>query len=116
MQFRIRKSWTRLVHICRIESVVIFTGLFCLFRNFAIIFLSLFIRRRRAQVLVGVDAMDQLLTACHGTPSLNLFVESFLKIVQKLLEEPDPMLEVCLFMYLIAIFIFYKLDSRCTII
>jgi len=33
--------------------------------------------------------MDKLLVACHSQ-SLNLFVESFLKMVQKLLECSDP--------------------------
>lgn len=37
--------------------------------------------------------MDQLLLACHG-PTLNLFVESFLKMVQKLLESTEPQLKI----------------------
>lgn len=37
--------------------------------------------------------MDQLLMACHA-PALNLFVESFLKMVQKLLESPEPQLQI----------------------
>ena len=36
-----------------------------------------------------MEAMDKLLEACHSQ-SLNLFVESFLKMVQKLLECSDP--------------------------
>ncbi|CAG2104067.1 unnamed protein product [Medioppia subpectinata] len=36
-----------------------------------------------------MDAMDQLLVACHAQ-TLNLFVESFLKIVQQLLESHEP--------------------------
>ena len=41
-------------------------------------------------VVVVVEAFDLLLATCHSQ-SLNLFVESFLKMVQKLLEcnEPD---------------------------
>jgi hypothetical protein len=45
-------------------------------------------------VLVGADAMDHLLNACHGTQAFNLYIESFLKIVQCLLETGDPGLEV----------------------
>jgi len=37
--------------------------------------------------------MDQLLVACHAQ-TLNLFVESFLKMVQKLLESTDPQLQI----------------------
>lgn len=40
-----------------------------------------------------MEAMDQLLVACHAQ-TLNLFVESFLKMVQKLLESSDPQLEI----------------------
>lgn len=37
--------------------------------------------------------MDQLLLACHAQ-QLNLFVESFLKMVQKLLESTEPQLQI----------------------
>lgn len=37
--------------------------------------------------------MDRLLVACHAQ-TLNLFVESFLKMVQKLLESTDPQLQI----------------------
>lgn len=40
-----------------------------------------------------MEAMDQLLVACHAQ-TLNLFVESFLRIVQKLLESTEPDLQV----------------------
>lgn len=40
-----------------------------------------------------MEAMDQLLLACHA-PTLNLFVESFLKMVQKLLESTEPELQI----------------------
>lgn len=40
-----------------------------------------------------MEAMDQLLLACHAQ-TLNLFVESFLKMVQKLLESPEPQLKI----------------------
>ena len=50
-------------------------------------------RRKTGFVEIAMDAMDQLLVACHAQ-SLNLFVESFLKTVQKLLESPDPRMQV----------------------
>ena len=51
-------------------------------------------RGRKEFVLIGVDAMDQLLqSACH-VRTLNLFVESFLDTIQKLLESPDPDLQI----------------------
>lgn len=40
-----------------------------------------------------MEAMDQLLVACHAQ-TLNLFVESFLKMVQKLLESTEHHLQV----------------------
>lgn len=40
-----------------------------------------------------MEAMDQLLMACHAH-SLNLFVESFLRMVQKLLEDVNPTLQI----------------------
>ncbi|KAG8198928.1 hypothetical protein JTE90_015136 [Oedothorax gibbosus] len=42
-------------------------------------------RHRNGYVIIAMEAMDRLLLACHAQ-SLNLFVESFLKMVQKLLE------------------------------
>ena len=39
-----------------------------------------------------MEALDSLLVTCHAQ-SLNLFVESFLKMVQKLLEYNDPELQ-----------------------
>ena len=50
-------------------------------------------RRRFGFVFITVEALDQLLLACHA-PNLNLFVESFLKMVQKLLESSEPDLQV----------------------
>lgn len=44
-------------------------------------------------VVIAMEAMDQLLLACHAQ-TLNLFVESFLKMVQKLLESPEPQLKI----------------------
>lgn len=40
-----------------------------------------------------MEAMDQLLVACHAQ-TLNLFVESYLRIVQKLLESSEPSLQI----------------------
>ncbi|GAB6029335.1 hypothetical protein CHUAL_005104 [Chamberlinius hualienensis] len=50
-------------------------------------------RHRTGFVMVAVEALDQLLVACHSQ-SLNLFVESFLKMVQKLLETTDSELQL----------------------
>ncbi|XP_048484194.1 protein EFR3 homolog cmp44E [Plutella xylostella] len=50
-------------------------------------------RRRHGYVIIAAEAMDQLLLACHAQ-TLNLFVESFLKMVQKLLESTDPQLQI----------------------
>ena len=50
-------------------------------------------RRRFGLVFITVEALDQLLLACHA-PNLNLFVESFLKMVQKLLESSETDLQV----------------------
>lgn len=50
-------------------------------------------RKRNGFTVIGVECMDQLLQACHSQ-NLNLFVESFLKMVQKLLESPDPNLQI----------------------
>lgn len=50
-------------------------------------------RRRNGFVEIAMEAMDQLLVACHAQ-TLNLFVESFLKMVQKLLESTDPQLQI----------------------
>lgn len=44
-------------------------------------------------VVIAMEAMDQLLVACHAQ-TLNLFVESFLRIVQKLLESTEPELKI----------------------
>lgn len=52
-----------------------------------------FNRRRNGFVVIAMEAMDQLLVACHAQ-TLNLFVESFLKMVQKLLESTDPQLQI----------------------
>lgn len=43
--------------------------------------------------MIAMDAMDQLLVACHAQ-TLNLFVESYLRIVQKLLESSEPSLQI----------------------
>lgn len=40
-----------------------------------------------------MEAMDLLLQACHAQ-TLNLFVESFLRMVQKLLEDSNPNLKI----------------------
>lgn len=50
-------------------------------------------KRRTALVIIAMDALDQLLVSCHDY-SLNLFVESFLKMVQKLLECDEIELQI----------------------
>lgn len=50
-------------------------------------------RHRVKYVEISMEAMDQLLVACHAQ-SLNLFVESFLKMVQRLLECQNPDLQL----------------------
>ncbi|XP_075585439.1 protein EFR3 homolog stmA isoform X1 [Dermatophagoides farinae] len=49
-------------------------------------------RHRFGFVLIAVEAMDQLLKTCHN--SLHLFMESFLKVVQLVLESQDPELQI----------------------
>lgn len=50
-------------------------------------------RRRYKLVEIAMEAMDLLLQACHA-PTLNLFVESFLKMIQKLLEDSNANLQI----------------------
>ncbi|CAG9807332.1 unnamed protein product [Chironomus riparius] len=50
-------------------------------------------RRRYKLVEIAMEAMDLLLMACHAQ-TLNLFVESFLKMIQKLLEDANPSLQI----------------------
>ncbi|XP_054157072.1 protein EFR3 homolog B-like isoform X2 [Oppia nitens] len=50
-------------------------------------------RHRNCYVVVAMEAMDQLLVACHAQ-TLNLFVESFLKIIQQLLESQEPDMQI----------------------
>lgn len=48
--------------------------------------------RYYSYVMISMEALDTLLVTCHAQ-SLNLFVESFLKMVQKLLECNDAALQ-----------------------
>ncbi|GMR36410.1 hypothetical protein PMAYCL1PPCAC_06605, partial [Pristionchus mayeri] len=50
-------------------------------------------RLRFVQVKIAVEAMDQLLEACHSSPSLVQFTENHLRMVQKLLESNIPAME-----------------------
>ncbi|KAL5015847.1 hypothetical protein ScPMuIL_005436, partial [Solemya velum] len=50
-------------------------------------------RHKMGFVFIAMDALDQLLFVCHSQ-SINLFVESFLKMVQKLLECDEPDLQI----------------------
>ncbi|XP_036230945.2 protein EFR3 homolog cmp44E isoform X2 [Bactrocera oleae] len=51
-------------------------------------------RKRYKFVEIAMEAMDLLLQACHAQTTLNLFVESFLRMVQKLLEDTYPNLQI----------------------
>lgn len=51
-------------------------------------------RKRFGYVYIAMEAMDHLLLACRSS-SLNLFVESFLKMVSTLLESSDTSLQIC---------------------
>ena len=48
---------------------------------------------RYGLVIIGMEAMDQLLRGCQPQ-HLNLFAESYLKTVQRLLERPEPDMQV----------------------
>ncbi|KAL3080761.1 hypothetical protein niasHS_005348 [Heterodera schachtii] len=50
-------------------------------------------RQRVAEVKVTVDAMERLLKSCHGSPSLNQFIEGYLLMVQRLLETNNAHME-----------------------
>lgn len=50
-------------------------------------------RLRYPYVFIAMEALDILLVTCHAQ-SLNLFVESFLKMIQKLLETREPKMQV----------------------
>ncbi|XP_014242246.1 protein EFR3 homolog cmp44E isoform X2 [Cimex lectularius] len=50
-------------------------------------------RKRIGYVVMAMEAMDTLLIACHAQ-TLNLFVESFLRMIQKLLESTEPDLQI----------------------
>lgn len=49
--------------------------------------------KRYEFVLITMEAMEQLLKACHA-PNINLFVASFLKMVQALLESVETVLQI----------------------
>lgn len=51
-------------------------------------------RKRIGFVYIAMEAMDHLLLACRSS-SLNLFVESFLKMVSTLLESSESGLQIC---------------------
>lgn len=51
------------------------------------------VRHRSWCVLIAMEALDQLLMACHSQ-SIKAFVESFLHMVAKLLESGEPKLQV----------------------
>ncbi|XP_044540239.1 protein EFR3 homolog A [Gracilinanus agilis] len=51
------------------------------------------VRHRTGNVLIAMEALDQLLMACHSQ-SIKPFVESFLHMVAKLLESGEPQLQM----------------------
>ncbi|KAF7649439.1 hypothetical protein LDENG_00141450 [Lucifuga dentata] len=51
------------------------------------------VRHRYGYVVIAMEALDQLLMACHSQ-SIKPFVESFLHMVAKLLESREPDLQV----------------------
>ncbi|KAK9538382.1 hypothetical protein VZT92_003555 [Zoarces viviparus] len=51
------------------------------------------LRHRYGNVVIAMEALDQLLMACHSQ-SIKPFVESFLQMVAKLLESREPDLQV----------------------
>ncbi|XP_075067802.1 protein EFR3 homolog A [Mixophyes fleayi] len=51
------------------------------------------VRHRYGNVFIAMEALDQLLMACHSQ-SIKPFVESFLHMVAKLLESGEPKLQV----------------------
>ncbi|XP_072007276.1 protein EFR3 homolog A isoform X2 [Engystomops pustulosus] len=51
------------------------------------------VRHRYGNVFIAMEALDQLLMACHSQ-SIKPFVESFLRMVAKLLESGEPKLQV----------------------
>lgn len=69
-------------------------------------------RQRKGFVIITMEALDHLLSACRAdSNSLNLFVESFLKMVQRLLETGDPELQI-LAAKSFRVGSFYKLKKR----
>ncbi|KAI5734090.1 hypothetical protein M8J77_002278 [Diaphorina citri] len=50
-------------------------------------------RKRTQYVLMSLEAMNQILLSCHAH-ALNLFIESFLKLIQKLLECHEHVLQI----------------------
>lgn len=64
--------------------------------------------------MIAMEAMDQLLVACHAQ-TLNLFVESYLRIVQKLLESSEPSLQILATQSVLTVILLYtriKLSTR----
>lgn len=62
-------------------------------------------------VEIAMEAMDLLLMACHAQ-TLNLFVESFLRMIQKLMEDANPNLQILATNSVSSIPIIYVFISR----
>lgn len=61
--------------------------------------------------MIAMEAMDTLLVACHAQ-TLNLFVESYLRIVQKLLESSEPSLQILATQSVLTDALFYNLTKK----
>lgn len=92
-----QRSSIALVHISLRGSVEIYQDTelgiltdFLLLFYFNVFYLTLFVSFS-SFVEIAIEAMDQLLLTCH---SLNLFVQSYLKVVQLVLESHDVDLQV----------------------
>lgn len=73
-----------------------FSNFFCsedLMINVAHAFMLVSLQFIFRYVLIAMEALDQLLMACHSQ-SIKPFVESFLHMVAKLLESGEPKLQV----------------------
>lgn len=84
--------------VCLAELIVFLFLLLCAvwhfeYKQVSSRYLCVFIPLLFRYVCIAMEALDQLLMACH-CQSINLFVESFLKMVRKLLESDKPSLQI----------------------
>ena len=74
--------------MCTICCLICHAQKYCLVKHAVL----LRVIRTSRFVVIAMEALDTLLVTCHAH-TLNLFVESFLKMVQKLLECNEPELQ-----------------------